>query len=83
MKKEKKLKFDSCKYDHTEQIRTNDLLDKILKLEKQNMMLRDINQQQEYAIYVLNDRLSNVETEEKSKSFKCSSKLYNTWGFRL
>ena len=33
------------------------------------MMLRDINQQQEYAIYVLNDRLSNVETE--GKSFFC------------
>ena len=33
------------------------------------MMLRDINQQQEYAIYVLNDRLSNVETEGKSFFF--------------
>ena len=33
-------------------------------------MFRDINQQQEYAIYVLNERLSNVETEEKSKSSK-------------
>ena len=37
-----------------------------MKLEKQNLMFRDINEQQENAIIVLNERLSHVEAENKS-----------------
>ena len=46
------------------QIRVNDLLDRIFKLEKQNVMFREINEQQDYAISNLNERLSKAETEK-------------------
>jgi len=55
---------ESCKYDHAEKIRVNDLLDRIIKLEKQNLMFREINEQQDYAISNLNERLSKAKIEK-------------------
>jgi len=55
---------ESCKYDHPVKIRVNDLLDRIIKLEKQNEMFREINDQQDYAISNLNERLSKAEIEK-------------------
>ena len=55
---------ESCKYDHSVKIRVNDLLDRISKLEKQNEMFREINDQQDYAISNLNERLSKAEIEK-------------------
>ena len=43
-----------------------------MKLEKQIKMLRDINGQQENSIFVLNERLSEVEIENKSLYRKLS-----------
>ena len=55
---------ESCKYDHTaEKIKVNGLLDGILKLEKQNVRFRETNEQQEYAICVINGRLSKAKIE--------------------
>ena len=61
---------ESCKYDH--KIKVDDLLEKIMKLEKQNKMFRDINEQQENSIHTLNERLSHVEIENKSLIRKLS-----------
>ena len=63
---------ESCKYDHTEKIKVNDLLDRIIRLEKQNARFRESNEQQEYAINVLNERLSMAEIENKSLLRKLS-----------
>ena len=55
---------ESCKYEH--KMKVDDLLDKILKLERQNVGFREIEEQQEFAIFVLNERLSKLEMENKS-----------------
>jgi len=61
-----------CKYDHKEKIKNDDLLERLMKLEKQIKILRDINGQQENSIFVLNERLSEVEIENKSLHRKLS-----------
>ena len=63
---------ESCKYDHTEKLKVDDLLDRLIKLEKQNGRFRETNEQQEYAISVLNERLSKAEMENKSLLRKLS-----------
>lgn len=74
---------DSCKYDHTEKIQVNDLLERIIKLEKQIMTLRNTNGQQENSIFVLNERLSEVEIENKSLHRKLSEERKESDGDTL
>ena len=59
----------SCKYAHEEEIKVDDLLEKIIKLEKENMRFRHLNEQQAQAIFLLNERLSIVESKSFLKKY--------------
>ena len=54
---------EACKYDHKEKVTAEELLERLMKLEKQNMILRSLNEQQADAIIVLNERLQHVEID--------------------
>ena len=56
---------EACKYDHKEKVTVNELLERNIKLEKQIMILRSLNEQQADAIIVLNERLQHVEIESQ------------------
>ena len=66
---------DSCKYDHKKQIDTNELLEKVNKLEIENKKIVASKEKQGKQILILKDKLAYLENEYLSFLKKYSAQL--------